>query len=191
MKNLTFFLAQAQPTTKIFESVEALNFFQDDLGVFISKTVETALLVASVLVLAYLIWGGLDWIMSSGDKTKYESARNKITAALIGLAIVAAAWAIWLLVNYFFGIDKKVITGGGGGRASSGSGSSSGDCWPFDNCSDWQTQFDLEHGRTPTVGSGQDWIDFQASQDFLRRTGSSPSQSDWNCRYGNNGQWCN
>ena len=52
----------------------------------------------------YLIWGAIDWITSGGDKAKYESARNKITYALIGLAIMAFVWLIWRMVIYFLGI---------------------------------------------------------------------------------------
>lgn len=81
------------------------NYRIDDLGVFISKLVGLALIVAAILVFIYLVWGGLQWITSGGDKGKTEEARNRITAALVGLAIVAAAWAIIQLVSYFFGID--------------------------------------------------------------------------------------
>ena len=52
-----------------------------------------------------LVWGGIQWIMSGGDKAKTEEARNRITAALVGLAIVASAWAIMKLVEYFFGLN--------------------------------------------------------------------------------------
>jgi hypothetical protein len=45
--------------------------------------------------------GGIEWITSGGDKGKTESARNKITAAVIGLVILAASWAILGLVLQF------------------------------------------------------------------------------------------
>ena len=41
--------------------------------------------------------------MSGGDKANTEAARNQITAALVGLVIVFAAWAILTLVDTFFG----------------------------------------------------------------------------------------
>jgi len=34
-----------------------------------------------------------------------QEARDRITAALVGLAVVASAWAIMLIISYFFGID--------------------------------------------------------------------------------------
>ena len=42
---------------------------------------------------------------SGGDEKKVGAARAQITNALIGLAIVFAAWAIMKLIQYVFGID--------------------------------------------------------------------------------------
>ncbi len=87
-------------------SVPAPSGFQiTDLGLFISKAISVALVIAAILVFVYLVWGGLQWITSGGDKGKTEEARNRITAALVGLAIVACAWALIQLISSFFGID--------------------------------------------------------------------------------------
>ncbi|MFC1653705.1 hypothetical protein ACFL1M_02560 [Patescibacteria group bacterium] len=82
------------------ESVKVTN-----VGTLISGAVGVALLIAGILVFAMLLWGGIQWIMSGGDKAKTEEARNRITAALVGLAVVAAAWAVMKLIEYFFGIS--------------------------------------------------------------------------------------
>jgi hypothetical protein len=97
----------AQPTIGIPRND---NFKIDDLGLLISRALGLGLLIAGILVFIYLVWGGIQWITSGGDKGKTEEARSRITAALLGLAIVAAAWAIMQLVAFFFGID---ILGGG------------------------------------------------------------------------------
>ena len=76
-----------------------------NIGTLISGAIQGALLVAAILVFAFLIWGGIQWITSGGDKGKTQEARDRITAALVGLAVVAAAWAIMLIIQYFFGID--------------------------------------------------------------------------------------
>lgn len=75
-----------------------------DLGSFVSKSVSAVILVAGLATFMYLLYGGIQWISSGGDKGKIEEARNKITNGIIGLAIVASAWAVYLLVDYFFGI---------------------------------------------------------------------------------------
>lgn len=88
-----------------------------DISKLLSAGIQLALILAAILTFAFLIWGGIQWITSGGDKAAYESARNRITAALIGLAIVAAAWALMKLVGIFFNIDVfnfKIPTGGGG-----------------------------------------------------------------------------
>jgi len=76
-----------------------------DIGLLISRTISVALMVAAIAVFAFLVWGGVQWITSGGDKGKVEEARSRITNALIGLAIVAAAWAVMNLISYFFGVD--------------------------------------------------------------------------------------
>ena len=76
-----------------------------DLGLLVSNAIGVALIIAGILVFVFLVWGGIQWISSGGDKGKTEEARARITAALIGLAIVAAAWAVMQLVSYFFGIN--------------------------------------------------------------------------------------
>jgi hypothetical protein len=76
-----------------------------DIGKLISSAISLAFIVAGILAFAFLVIGGIEWLTSGGDKTKTEGARNRITAALVGLAIIAASWALMQLVSYFFGID--------------------------------------------------------------------------------------
>jgi len=75
-----------------------------DLGSFVSKGFSAIILVAGLATFGYLVLGGINWITAGGDKGKLEEARNKITNGIIGLAIVASAWAVYLLLDYFFGI---------------------------------------------------------------------------------------
>lgn len=76
-----------------------------DIGKLISSAISLAFIVAGILTFAYLVIGGIEWLTSGGDKGKTENARNRITAALVGLAIIAASWALMQLISYFFGID--------------------------------------------------------------------------------------
>jgi hypothetical protein len=59
-----------------------------NLGVYISNIVGIVLILASIVTFFYLAYGGLMWILSSGDKGKVEEARNRITNALVGLTLV-------------------------------------------------------------------------------------------------------
>ena len=81
-----------------------------EFGPMIRGIIQIVFVVAVILTFLFLLWGGIQWITSGGDKTKYEEARNRITAALIGLAIVALAWLIMKLVTYFFGLPDLFDT---------------------------------------------------------------------------------
>lgn len=90
------FAADITPPTSFFGSFSEL----------INKLLTFVMAAGALMVFLYLIWGGIDWITSGGDKTKTEGARNKITAAVIGLIILAAAWAILsLALNFLSGGD--------------------------------------------------------------------------------------
>lgn len=69
----------------------------------VSASLQLILVVAAIVFFFILVIGGVKWIMSGGDKAHTEGARNQITAALVGLVIVFAAWAIAQLVGTFFG----------------------------------------------------------------------------------------
>lgn len=97
-------LAQARPVVTL-RPVEDGGFKITDIGILFTRVLNVALLASAILVFAYLVLGGVEWITSGGDKGKTENARNKITAALVGLAIVAASYALMQVVAYFFGID--------------------------------------------------------------------------------------
>ncbi len=74
----------------------------------VSAFIRLILVLAALVFFFILVIGGIRWIASGGDKANTETARNQITAALVGLIIVFSAWAILQLIRVFFGID--VIT---------------------------------------------------------------------------------
>jgi hypothetical protein len=75
------------------------------LSGIISAAIQLILVIASIVFFFILVVGGIRWIVSGGDKAQTETARNQITAALVGLVIVFSAWAIVSLINVFFGVD--------------------------------------------------------------------------------------
>ena len=74
-------------------------------GSIVSGSIKLILVVAALLFFFMLVVGGIQWIVSGGDKAGSENARKRITSALVGLAIVFAAWAIVALVKALFNID--------------------------------------------------------------------------------------
>ncbi len=77
----------------------------NNIGFVISAIVGVMIIVAAVLAFLFLILGGIQWITSGGDKAGMEAARNKITAAIVGLIVVAAAWALMFLIGQFIGFN--------------------------------------------------------------------------------------
>ena len=55
------------------------------------------------------IWGAITWILSSGDKAGVESAKGRITNAIVGFILLIATFAIVNLIETFFGINILVI----------------------------------------------------------------------------------
>lgn len=80
--------------------------FATSFGGMMNGLISFVMVIAAVLVFFYLIWGGIEWITSGGDKGKTESARNKITSAVIGLIVIAASYAVLTLALNFLGFSN-------------------------------------------------------------------------------------
>lgn len=74
-------------------------------GSLLSSIMSGVMVIAALLVLVYLIWGAIEWITSGGDSGKTQKAREKITQAVIGLIVLAATTAIFMLLQRFLGIE--------------------------------------------------------------------------------------
>lgn len=75
----------------------------------INKAVQsfiTILLVAAVILsVIFLVYGGVKWILAGGDKQGIESARGMIVGAIVGLVIAFAAFFLFNLILYLFGVS--------------------------------------------------------------------------------------
>ncbi len=75
----------------------------------VTSLLQIALIASVILVLFQLVTAGLNWITSGGDKSKTDSARDKIVAAIIGLVLVVASWAIFLFILQLIGLEPGEI----------------------------------------------------------------------------------
>lgn len=70
--------------------------------------VSRALLVmyplAGILLLLFLIWGGFQYLTSSGDPKKTEAAKSTLTWAILGFIIVVTAFWLTQIVSTIFGL---------------------------------------------------------------------------------------
>ena len=94
------------PAGDQFDVLCQLNFS----GSLVGSLITVAFIVAALIALGFLIFGGIRWITSGGDKTGVETARNTIVAALVGLVIVFLAYFLIRLIFTFFGIEFTNLT---------------------------------------------------------------------------------
>ena len=90
----------ACPTTAQFGLL--CNLDAAHLQNIIGPAITFVFVIATIIALAYLIWGGIKWIISQGDKQGVEDARNHIIAAIIGLVLVFFSYLVINLVLGFF-----------------------------------------------------------------------------------------
>ncbi|MEZ7821382.1 MAG: hypothetical protein QMB51_03690 [Patescibacteria group bacterium] len=60
----------------------------------VSSIIKIALGLFGTVALIFVIWGGVDWLLSKGDPKKIGVARDRMIAAAVGLAIIAASYAV-------------------------------------------------------------------------------------------------
>ena len=101
-----FNVLAASPTIAVKPTGEAFSPLANiTVGSIISGAIQLILIVAALVFFFLLIIGGIRWMTAGGDKEKAGAARGQLTSALIGLAIVFAAWAIIRLIEALFGIS--------------------------------------------------------------------------------------
>ena len=84
------------------------------LGILLGNAIMIFVIIAALVALIYLLWGGLDWITSGGEKEKLVKARQKIRNALVGLIVIFGALIIFnVVINTILGgkILQKTDTG--------------------------------------------------------------------------------
>ncbi len=62
-------------------------------------------LIAIFFSLIMLIWGGLNYTMSSGNKEKVQNAKEKIKFAIIGLVVALLSYPLVTIFLNMFGLS--------------------------------------------------------------------------------------
>jgi cytochrome bd-type quinol oxidase subunit 2 len=98
---------------------------QNDAESVAGKVINIFLSILGVVFLILMILGGYHWMTAAGDEQKVTKAKSTITAAIIGLIIVVAAYAIT------FYVMKKLSSGTlveNSGNCPNGYSDSTGQC---------------------------------------------------------------
>lgn len=81
------------------------NLANANIGSVVSRIIVIMLIIAVLISLFFLIWGGIKWILSGGDKSGVEAARNHVIAAIVGLVISFLAFFILTIISQIFGVS--------------------------------------------------------------------------------------
>jgi amino acid transporter len=101
------FAVGVDPCTSGNTITDALCKFgrSDNWAKAIQNVIIFIIVIAVLIALIYLLYGGIKWITSRGEKAEVEAARNHITAAIVGLIIVFLAIFIVSIVMSLFGLQ--------------------------------------------------------------------------------------
>jgi len=58
--------------------------------------------LGALAVIAYFIWGAVEWITAGSDSKKTESARSRMTNAIVGLVILVSSFTILSFISKIF-----------------------------------------------------------------------------------------
>jgi len=76
-----------------------------DIGSIVTTIIPNIYAVAGLIFFFLLIMGGINYMMAGGDDKAIGKAKNTLTAAVIGLAIVMGSGFIILILETVLGIN--------------------------------------------------------------------------------------
>lgn len=81
-------------------------------GSFFGAIVGVMLIAGAMWALMQLLRGGLEWVSSGGDQEKLQHAQGMLRDAIIGLVVLFAVWALFMLVAQWLGVGAQGADGG-------------------------------------------------------------------------------
>lgn len=92
------------------EFTELCSITAENIAQYIGIILSIMLGIAVIIAIFFLVWGGIKWILSGGDKAAVDEARKHIIAALVGLVIAFLAFFLISIVGRLFGINVLNFT---------------------------------------------------------------------------------
>lgn len=72
------------------------------IGGVLSPLLDIVFLIASFLMLFWMVWGIFEYIFAGGDKEKLGKARSRITWAIVGFSIILLAFTLQQYIKEIF-----------------------------------------------------------------------------------------
>lgn len=100
-------------------------------GYWLGRILSIVVVIAALMVLINYIMASLEWISAGGDSGKIQKARDRFLQSTIGLIVLSAVLALFMLLQTFLGISVLSFSGFGGTGGTGGTGDGgSGACTP-------------------------------------------------------------
>lgn len=97
----TLFLTSLALTQPVFAQDPTIQVREKEVGFkipgfsdILTFAIRGFFIVAGLLALMYLLLGAMAWVTSGGSKENVDKARDKITAAILGLIVIVGVLAI-------------------------------------------------------------------------------------------------
>lgn len=75
------------------------------VGTIIGNALNLIIILVIIVTLISLVWAGIQWTSSNGDKGKITAARGRITWSLVGLILALSIFFILNIIGYLFNVD--------------------------------------------------------------------------------------
>src|SRR3989338_10606446 len=90
---------------KLKKSIETITNTAGDFGSNILQWfIALGLTIGVFLAVFMIIWSGIQWITSEGDKTKLQAAKTRLTYSIIGLLVIFLSFFIVNIIGTIFGV---------------------------------------------------------------------------------------
>lgn len=98
-------LAISNPVLPKEGSLTEINKSGGPLASLMARLWQTMVIIGSLLVILYFVWGAIDWLTAGGSEEKLKKARGRMVDAFIGLALLVASYAIMRFMEFVFGFS--------------------------------------------------------------------------------------
>lgn len=105
MKYLSAAKPIVNPALENIQNKSGIVFFQD----LLPALVTLCFVIGSLIFFFFLITGAITWMTSGSDKTKLESARGRLSNAIVGFVLLLVVFAIVQIIEKFFNINILLL----------------------------------------------------------------------------------
>lgn len=90
--------AQEEKAPEIKQELEQFGqktpVVKEDLDIFVGKIVKAVLAIIGVILIAVIVYGGVTYATAAGSEEKIETGKKILVYAIIGVIIIALAYAL-------------------------------------------------------------------------------------------------